>query len=72
MNIRSVVLIFKRELNSYFNSPIAYVVITMFLLITGYFFLYIFSKLLSNQFSGSEQPDGGEAVSAVKHNRDCR
>lgn len=30
--------IMKRELKSYFYSPIAYVVITMFLLINGYFF----------------------------------
>jgi len=28
----------KRELKSYFNSPIAYIVITIFLLITGWFF----------------------------------
>ncbi len=38
MNISRVALIFKRELNSYFSSLIAYVAITMFLLITGYFF----------------------------------
>lgn len=30
--------IFKRELRAYFDSPIAYVVITVFLGITGYFF----------------------------------
>jgi len=30
--------IFKRELRAYFDSPIAYVVITAFLLVTGWFF----------------------------------
>ena len=35
--------IFKRELRSYFVSPIAYVVMVMFLVIAGYFF-YIASR----------------------------
>jgi ABC-type transport system involved in multi-copper enzyme maturation permease subunit len=30
--------IFKRELRAYFVSPIAYVVMVMFLIIAGYFF----------------------------------
>ena len=30
--------IFKRELGSYFNSPVAYIVITVFLLVSGYLF----------------------------------
>ncbi len=34
----NVIPIFKRELRAYFDSPIAYVVITVFLLVTGYFF----------------------------------
>jgi len=39
----------KRELKSYFNSPIAYIVITIFLLISGWFF---FSGLfMANQAS---------------------
>ncbi|MCK5351488.1 ABC transporter permease subunit, partial [bacterium] len=38
MNVRSVGLLFKRELQSYFGSLIAYVTITMFLVIAGYFF----------------------------------
>jgi ABC-2 type transport system permease protein len=33
-----VYTIFKRELKAYFNSPIAYIVITVFLLISGWFF----------------------------------
>lgn len=30
--------IFKKEVRTYFNSPIAYIVLTVFLLISGYFF----------------------------------
>lgn len=31
--------VFQKELRSYFNSPIAYIAIAMFLLVAGYFFL---------------------------------
>ncbi len=34
--------IFKKEMGLYFTSPVAYVVITMFLLVVGYFFYSIF------------------------------
>lgn len=36
--MRKVYPVFKRELRSYFNSPVAYIVITVFLLITGWLF----------------------------------
>lgn len=36
--LRDVWPIFKRELRAYFDSPVAYVVITAFLLVTGWFF----------------------------------
>ena len=36
--MNNVIPIFKRELRAYFDSPIAYVVITVFLLVTGWFF----------------------------------
>jgi ABC-2 type transport system permease protein len=35
--------IFKKELRLYFTSPVAYVVVTIFLLIAGYFFYSIFA-----------------------------
>jgi ABC-2 type transport system permease protein len=41
--------IFKRELRAYFSSPVAYVVITMFLLISGFFFYFFFLEF--NQVS---------------------
>ncbi len=34
----NVLTIFRKELKSYFNSPVAYIVITVFLLISGWFF----------------------------------
>ncbi len=41
--------IFKKELKDYFTSPIAYIVITIFLLVTGWFFFMTF--FLNNQAS---------------------
>ena len=40
--MRQVTHIFKRELNVYFVSPIAYIVISIFLLVTGWFFFTTF------------------------------
>ena len=40
--MRQAFNIFKREFSSYFVSPIAYIVITVFLLVTGWFFFSTF------------------------------
>ena len=40
--MRQVTHIFKRELKVYFVSPIAYIVISIFLLVTGWFFFTTF------------------------------
>lgn len=37
--MNNILIIFKKELRTYFNSPIAYVVIVLFLLLCGYFFI---------------------------------
>lgn len=37
-SLRTIQTIFRRELRSYFNSPVAYVVIVVFLAIVGWFF----------------------------------
>jgi len=42
--------IFKRELRSYFTSPIAYVVLTVFLALTGYFFDMLVEQFLRLEF----------------------
>lgn len=36
--MKNILTIFKKELRSYFNSPIAYIVLFVFLIITGWFF----------------------------------
>lgn len=36
--MRNTWLFFQKELRAYFNSPVAYIVLTVFLLITGFFF----------------------------------
>jgi ABC-2 type transport system permease protein len=40
--MRQVVYIFRKEFSTYFVSPIAYIVITIFLLVTGWFFFATF------------------------------
>jgi ABC-2 type transport system permease protein len=36
--MNNAITIFRREMRSYFNSPVAYIVITLFLLVCGFFF----------------------------------
>ncbi len=57
MNIRRIKALVKRELVSYFASPVAYVVLAMFALLTGYFFyvrlqLYTFLSLQFMRYQG--------------------
>jgi len=47
--MKQVIQIFKKELNGYFISPIAYIVIAIFLVVTGWFFFTTF--FLYNQAS---------------------
>ncbi len=42
MNYKEPVVIMKKELSGYFTTPIAYIVITVFLVITGWFFFSTF------------------------------
>jgi ABC-2 type transport system permease protein len=54
--MRNIYLIFKKELKSYFSSPIAYVVITIFLVITGYFFYNILATYSLVSFRAETNP----------------
>lgn len=54
--MRNFYLIAKKELHSYFSSPVAYVVITMFLVITGYFFYNQFAIFSTLSFQASTNP----------------
>jgi len=48
--VRNIIAITYRELRSYFISPIAYFVIAVFLLITGYFFYAMLSNFVDYAF----------------------
>ncbi len=43
--MKNVITIFNREFRSYFSSPIAYVVIGLFLVLTGVLFYLLFCSL---------------------------
>ena len=56
----NILTIFRKELNSYFNSPIAYLVMAFFGLIAGYFF-YVYvaifvSRSMESQMMGRGMP----------------
>ena len=44
--MNNIITIFNREFKSYFSSPIAYVVIGLFLVLTGVFFYLLTSSFL--------------------------
>src|SRR3989338_2363724 len=54
--MKNFYLIFQKELRSYFNSPIAFVVITIFLIISGYFFYTIFATFSTISFQVMTNP----------------
>ncbi|MDX8403254.1 MAG: ABC transporter permease [Mariprofundaceae bacterium] len=56
MNIRNIALIYNRELKSYFSSLTAYVVIIMFLLVTGYFFYSLLTTFSIVSFQAQTDP----------------
>jgi ABC-2 type transport system permease protein len=54
--VRNVLAVAKREIRAYFTSPLAYVVIGMFLLISGYFFYSIFAYFNLVSFQAMSDP----------------
>jgi ABC-2 type transport system permease protein len=56
--MRGIIAIFRREMGSYFVSPIAYIVIGVFLLATGYFYTRILSGAITNSMMMAQR--GGE------------
>lgn len=53
--MKGILAIYRREMKSYFVSPIAYIVIGFFLVITGYFFANILSILIERSFMAQMQ-----------------
>ncbi len=73
--MKNVLAILQKELRTYFVSPIAYVVLTVFLIISGYFFYNIVSifversmmtMMQSQQFGGP--PPAMDVPSLVTRN----
>ena len=66
--MKNVLAVFQKELKYYFVSPIAYVVLTVFLVISGYFFYNILSIFLERSMFAARRTrarrlaaDGGGA-----------
>jgi ABC-2 type transport system permease protein len=53
--MKGILAIYRREMSSYFVSPIAYIVIGFFLLVTGYFFSNILAILIERSFMAQMQ-----------------
>lgn len=53
--MRGIVAIYRREMGSYFVSPIAYVVVGFFLFVAGYFFYVILGALIQRSFMAQMQ-----------------
>src|SRR5215467_9706370 len=45
-SMKNIIAIVQRELGTYFVSPVAYVVLTIFLFVTGWFFEAVLSQVL--------------------------
>ena len=56
MNFRNIGLVFRKELHAYFHSFVAYAVIAMFLIITGYFFYNLLSSFSMISFQAQANP----------------
>jgi len=54
--MRNILLVFKKELKSYFASPVAYVLLAMFMVITGYLFYGIFAYFSTLSFQSTIDP----------------
>jgi len=62
----SVLAIFKKELRSYFTSPVAYVVLTMFALLSGYFFYSLLTFFSLNSLQASFNPAFAQSLNATE------
>ncbi|MEJ2473442.1 MAG: hypothetical protein P8Y74_06095 [Desulfobacterales bacterium] len=56
--MRAAVPIFRKEFNTYFVSPIAYIVIAIFLLVTGWFFFSTFFRTQCRFLRNPADPAG--------------
>ncbi len=54
--MRNFFFILLKEVRSYFNSPVAFVVITIFTILTGYYFYMIFASFSTISFQAATNP----------------
>jgi len=54
--MRNFFFILTKEIRSYFNSPVAFVTITIFLMLTGYYFYNIFASFSTISFQAQTNP----------------
>lgn len=59
-----VLAIWQREMKSYFVSPIAYVVLTIFLILTGLFFFGNLSSVVQYTMMQAQMGQGGQPIDA--------
>ncbi len=55
--MRNFFFILMKELRSYFNSPVAFVVVTIFSVLTGYYFYNIFATFSTISFQAQTNPN---------------
>src|SRR5882762_1588237 len=60
--MRNILAIAQKELKSYFSSPIAYIVIGLFALLYGYFFVALLSYFLRQSMQMGQFGQGPQAV----------
>ncbi len=61
--LRNIMTVARRDFRAYFNSPIAYIVITLFLLIMGWFFFFNLSYFAQQAMQFNQFRMGGKAPS---------
>lgn len=54
--MRNILFILTKEFRSYFNSPVAFVVVTIFSVLTGYYFYNIFAGFSTLSFQAQTNP----------------
>lgn len=60
--MQNMLAIWQREMKSYFASPVAYVVLTVFLFLSGFFFYSILSAVVQNTMMQAQLGQGSQPI----------